>query len=240
MVGIAMTPLIQSMVRAFAKAGRDPTEFHWFDATECIAGTKEVPRYPLTGMRSPFEKCMLCVEKVTDNYGRLLMGISVTGADPEKGITLALWRLLNNDEPSVIRTIEYLVTNGDQWHRVMDENGAPIDEKFIRYTLDFLWTWLDAMSRRAEAYVPVEKSAAVNRRRAKHGKAPIYEWRTVLIEPVQPKQASQGGAHASPRLHDRRGHLRHLRSGKNVWVRPCKVGDASKGVVFHDYKVVAA
>ena len=27
--------------------------------------------------------------------------------------------------------------------------------------------------------------------------------------------------------------------GKNVWVKPHKVGDASKGYVFHDYQVMA-
>ena len=25
--------------------------------------------------------------------------------------------------------------------------------------------------------------------------------------------------------------------GRIVWVRPCKVGDASRGTVFHDYQV---
>ena len=47
----------------------------------------------------------------------------------------------------------------------------------------------------------------------------------------------KGGTHASPRLHDRRGHSRRLPDGRIVWVRPCKVGDASRGVVFHDYQV---
>lgn len=63
--------------------------------------------------------------------------------------------------------------------------------------------------------------------------------RTVIIEPSQAKAHPTGGTHASPRLHDRRGHLRRLRGGKNVWVRPCKVGDASLGAVFHDYEVAA-
>jgi len=40
-----------------------------------------------------------------------------------------------------------------------------------------------------------------------------------------------------PRLHERRGHLRRLKTGKNVWVKSCKVGDASKGAIFHDYAI---
>lgn len=41
-------------------------------------------------------------------------------------------------------------------------------------------------------------------------------------------------------LHDRRGHLRKLASGKTVWIKQCKVGKASLGTVFHDYEVRAA
>jgi hypothetical protein len=40
-------------------------------------------------------------------------------------------------------------------------------------------------------------------------------------------------------LHDRRGHWRYIKkSNKQVWVLPCKIGDASKGAVFKDYKVM--
>ena len=60
--------------------------------------------------------------------------------------------------------------------------------------------------------------------------------KTGKIEPPKPKGESQGGTHASPRLHDRRGHWRNTRSGKRVWVKQCKVGDPSKGSVFHDYR----
>jgi hypothetical protein len=30
-----------------------------------------------------------------------------------------------------------------------------------------------------------------------------------------------------------------LSNGKNVWVKACKVGNATAGVVFHDYKIEA-
>ena len=41
-------------------------------------------------------------------------------------------------------------------------------------------------------------------------------------------------------VHDRRGHWRTYPSGKRGWVKACKVGDASKGVVFKDYEVVTS
>jgi hypothetical protein len=44
------------------------------------------------------------------------------------------------------------------------------------------------------------------------------------------------GTHASPRLHWRRGHIRHL-SDRTTWVRPTLVGGDEGGTVLHDYRV---
>ena len=57
------------------------------------------------------------------------------------------------------------------------------------------------------------------------------------IEPSKPKNDPQGGTHASPRWHERRGHWRTMKSGKKVWVKNCEVGDKTLGAVFHDYKI---
>jgi hypothetical protein len=46
-----------------------------------------------------------------------------------------------------------------------------------------------------------------------------------------------GGSHASPRWHERRGHWRHLKDGKEVWVRHCEVGLPGRGGALHDYLV---
>jgi hypothetical protein len=67
----------------------------------------------------------------------------------------------------------------------------------------------------------------------------MYEWKTVILKPAKPRSESLGGTHASPRLHERRGHLRRMRSGKEVWVKPHKVGNVKLGVIFHDYEVRA-
>ena len=40
------------------------------------------------------------------------------------------------------------------------------------------------------------------------------------------------------REHGRRGHERHLKSGKVVWVRDCKVGSSRLGKVVKDYKLI--
>ena len=40
------------------------------------------------------------------------------------------------------------------------------------------------------------------------------------------------------REHGRRGHERHLKSGKVIWVRDCKVGSSRLGKVVKDYKLI--
>jgi hypothetical protein len=115
------------------------------------------------------------------------------------------------------------------------EAGDTIDQKEAEMILGFVSAWYGSMAQRSTAYVPTVAKTFTNQRKIAQGKTPSYDWHTVVIEAVQPKGKPQGGTHASPRLHDRRGHLRRLRSGKNVWVKPCKVGDPTKGIVWKDY-----
>lgn len=234
-----MTPLIRSMVRAVSEIGKDPTEIHWFDATGCFSDREEVQQDPLHTMRPPFDKCIVCWEGKSTNQERMEMHIVTAGADPEEGIVLTAWRVPKDGPPIVSPMLVYAVDGGVVKYGPVEENET-IDPKEAQMILGFVSAWLGSLSRRAESYIPFVKQTFTNRRKIAQGKAPTYEWRTVVIEPVQAKREHQGGTHASPRLHDRRGHLRRLRSGKNVWVRACKVGDANKGAVFHDYKIAEA
>jgi len=115
-------------------------------------------------------------------------------------------------------------------------NGAPVHSA-VQAPINLLTIYLRSIHSPAPipGYTPVDKQKFVNKKRIAKGKAPIYEWTTVVIEPPKPKVEPKGGTHASPRLHDRRGHYRKLRNGKLAWVKACKVGDASKGTVFKDY-----
>lgn len=82
--------------------------------------------------------------------------------------------------------------------------------------------------------------AKLNKKRLSRGKPPLYEYTILDIDPMRPQAArnpSQGGTHASPRFHLRRGHLRRLRSGKVVHVRATSVGDATRGTVGKDYRI---
>lgn len=234
-----MTPLIRSTVRYISQAGQDPTEMQWFDATGCLADRSEVKQDPLLFLRPPFEKCMVCFEGKSTNHEHMEMHMITVGTDPEEGIVLSVWRAPHGAKPIKAPMMVYAIDGGLVRYGPVDED-EPIDEQQAQMVLGFMSAWLGSLSQRAESYVPSVKPTFTNLRKIKQGKVPTYEWRTVVIEPVQANREHQGGTHASPRLHDRRGHLRRLRSGKNVWVRECKVGDPSKGVVFHDYKVKAS
>ena len=234
-----MTPLIQSIVNLFNEGEQDPAELYWFDITGCLADKENVLPDILYVLRPPFEKCMVCWEGRSANHERMVMFMSAVGSDPEVGVILSVWRAPYGSKAVASPMIVYVVDDGLVRYGPVEES-EPIDEGEAQMILGFASAWLRSLSRRAEAYQPVVRPTFTNRRKIAQGKKPTYEWRTVVIEPSQPRQEPQGGTHASPRLHDRRGHLRRLRSGKNVWVRPCKVGDAARGVVFHDYKVVAA
>lgn len=70
----------------------------------------------------------------------------------------------------------------------------------------------------------------------------FYEIHRVTIDPTTvlvTNKEHQGGTHASPRWHERRGYWRTMKkSGKRVWVRACEVGKKSNGMVYKDYEVV--
>jgi hypothetical protein len=81
---------------------------------------------------------------------------------------------------------------------------------------------------------------AVNQRRIKDGKVPMYETRTLWIDVPNFDNVSvewQGGTHRSPRQHLRRGHIRNLQSGKKVWVNATVVGAKENGFIRKDYAI---
>lgn len=85
--------------------------------------------------------------------------------------------------------------------------------------------------------------AALNKKRSKAGKVPLFSYRTLHLAADVVRTVQKGGApaaeRAAPRLHLRRGHIRRLPSGAKVWVRACMVGDAGRGFHFKDYHVHA-
>jgi len=83
----------------------------------------------------------------------------------------------------------------------------------------------------------------LNKKRAKKGRIPMYEYKIldivadVLQAPQSASKPHQGGTHASPRMHKRRGHVRRLRSGRTTWVRNAIIGKPGHGSVEKEYSV---
>jgi hypothetical protein len=95
------------------------------------------------------------------------------------------------------------------------------------------------LTQASAGYRATVQNTFLNKKRQAKGKSAMtFDWHLVDIRPVVLKGEGQGGTHASPRLHDRRGHWRTYKAtGKRVWVKDCKVGDARKGIVFKDYAI---
>jgi len=233
------TQLVRSTMRFMSGAGIDPTELQWFDATGMFQDKTHVGSDPLLECRPPFEKCMVVFEGKTTSGNPMEMFMTVVGTDPEDGIVMSVWRAPAGGQPIASPMLVYAIDGSQVRYGAIDENEQ-IGEKEAQMILGFVSAWYNSLSQRVQSYKPILRNTFTNRRKIQQGKAPTYDWTTVHIEPAKPRLDSKGRTHASPRLHDRRGHLRRLTTGKNVWVKACKVGDASKGAIFHDYKIEAA
>lgn len=86
-------------------------------------------------------------------------------------------------------------------------------------------------------HTTVSASNKLNTARKKRGAQPIPSYVAVDAEPYAAAvserrhygRSNQGGTHASPLPHIRRGHVRRLHSGSKVWVRDCLVNVKKDG-----------
>lgn len=109
-------------------------------------------------------------------------------------------------------------------------------------TMIFAWAQIRAISIALDAEVAtrdvVRASTALNERRRKDGKVPLYDFHVVALRGRQVRQhlPSAHGTHRSPRLHFRRGHWRHYEAHK-TWVRWTLVGDPELGFIDKAYRL---
>ena len=101
---------------------------------------------------------------------------------------------------------------------------------------------IEALSCSNVSHEPIQRADnAVNARRVRAGKLPLYEIRMLTITVPERKVTARshpGGTHASPREHLRRGHIRNLSDGKKVWVQSCVVsGGYENGKISKGYSV---
>ncbi len=230
------TQLVRSSMKLMADAGVDLVDIKWFDMTGAFSDSQRADLDPVMTHRPPFDKCFVVWQGKTKSHPNYEVLMMVAGEDPEEGIAIAMWKGPSGTLLKPMPAMFYFIEDDNIRYGSADEKN-PVDKEIAELMLAQLGAWYGAMDRRIEAYVPSVRDTFTNRRKIQQGKLPTYDWTTVWIEPAKPRAEDKGGTHASPRLHERRGHLRRLKTGKNVWVKAHKVGDVTKGTIFHDYAI---
>jgi hypothetical protein len=217
-----MTPL----VREIAALSPDvATSCVWFDVGEL---PKNYDLDALVGSRLPFEQCAIVARSSWDN-GKIVL-LAVAGDDSPVLLTL---RVLYPDRFVKVPTFAIVTEGSVGAFGVDDEEEA--QESDIKQVMGIYAHFIAVTN--PPGYRATSKASITNKRREAKGKPPlVYSWHTVIIEPPNGKRDTSGGAHATPRQHERRGHWRTCSNGKRVWVRNCLVGDPARGFVSKDYQ----
>jgi hypothetical protein len=232
-----MTPLIREWTSILGSEDPHFVECHWFDMSDVFhPDALQNVTLSLDGYRPPFEKTVIVARGFKAGVAHDFL-CYLLGSDPEQGIILNTWIGRKGQKPASFPTLIYVISDSQVFCSPV-EDGETISDVDREMILRMVAMFYATLNRGASAHFPRVKEGLTSRRLRAKGRAPLYDWVTVEVAPVKPKAAPQGGTHASPRAHDRRGHLRRLPSGKSVWVRPCRVGNEANGFVFHDYKIV--
>lgn len=223
-----MTPLIASMIKRTPDADR----YMWFDIGTLGGEVVEMDGSDPIASRIPYPRCAVCLIEDGDPGC-----IYIEQRDNGLQVTGGLCVIAGIERP--LSPVGLLFAP-EQGYYIDDDK--PAAKEVARQILVTIADWMRSMEPGCNAYAITAKASHINRKRAAKGKGPIaYDWHTVTISPrATPNVAiatPDVAHHASPRAHDRRGHWRTYPSGKRGWVKDCKVGDASKGAIFKDYRI---
>ena len=218
-----MTPLIQKLV----PLTRNAEQFHWFDIGEMSPDLTVIDGSDPIASRLAFPQCAFAYTE-----------------DGDPGVLL----MTQLNETSI--HVSGLASHRSQWFEVRpltliydqaagySGEGKGVTSEQLRTALVNVAYCARLLDQGASAFAIDAQRCHINTARAKKGKGPLkFAWHTVTIAPRPGPNEQKGGTHTSPRLHDRRGHWRNYASGKKGWVKECKVGSPSKGIVFKDYKI---
>jgi len=126
--------------------------------------------------------------------------------------------------PSYIDRLVELYGYDDGMRVAMDDNAD----------IGSVFELIEALSCSNVRHDSIQKAdPAVNRRRQKSGKAPLFDIHALTIEvpgrTAGPRRESLGGTHASPREHLRRGHIRRYADGKRIMIPSTVVNPGGGG-----------
>lgn len=233
-----MTPAIRKWAEWWIKETEGKYDlWHWFDISDCVSDPAIVSAQRwLPDHRPPFKKTTVVCNSVINGVEHEIM-LSLSGSCPDEGIRFAMATRRGNEEPRVYQPGWYAVRNNQLYtDAVKGEPERWTKGREIALMVASLFYRALYESKKTAHLMVIEKTFS-NQWRMEKGKLPKYTWETLVVGSEAIVREDRGGTHASPRQHDRRGHQRRLRSGKVVWVKPCKVGSAARGAVFKDYAV---
>lgn len=217
-----MTPLIQKAV----KFAPEPETALWFDVGQMASvSAMQVPaeflmnlpsqRTGIAGLDTSGKDFMLMLTK--GDYSVTVSGCSIYHG----GKYFPPYTYVSTNDG-------FKVYTGDK--RITTDDVKPVHRMVLAVMIK--------LAEHSQGYKPTPQRTFINQKRQAKGKPALtFDWHTVVIEPPKQKNDPQGGTHASPRMHQVRGHWRTYKSGKRGWVNECWKGDASKGTVFKDYKI---
>ena len=238
-----MTPLITKTVRFFPDIAAD---YKWFDVADIDNGLNTVHEENMYWIKQPlpFSKCAIAgIDMDGQTYAVLV------SQEPDGKWLIRAANTLkehNNligqiDPVFRIDPMEEDVSDGitiffEDERVYKNKTSLAIETSTISIVV--IATFLRNLNKQtiATVYTPIPSKNHAKRLRQK--KLPLFDWHTVVIEPRKQKNEALGGTHATPRLHEVRGHW-VTRNNKRFWRKPHKRGDATKGIVFRDYKIAA-
>jgi len=123
-------------------------------------------------------------------------------------------------------------------HRLQNGHSDELLSKDCAQELAAVAELISALSCVNVSTMTIDPPKELNKKRDARGKLPFLSYKVLEIKASRhhSENEPQGGTHASPRVHLRRGHIRRLESG-NVWVNACVVGNKALGMVTKDYRV---
>jgi hypothetical protein len=244
-----MTPLIAEMVACVAEKA---DEWTWFDIDEVWKSSIDeyVEKDTFKGLLNPlpFRRCAIVAEnKYNEKFSLVIteaVAINVPAPlkEGQRVTSVAGFKLGTDKKVYALPLFSFdpFTYSEDSKKMIIhfDKPEYGKNENLVagaRYALMTISFWLELLNTEKVAVHTAAKKAN-HAKRIRQGKKPMFDWHTVVLEPRSQKSEYLGGTHSSPRLHDVRGHW-VVRGNKKFWRKPHKRGDASKGVIFHDYKL---
>jgi hypothetical protein len=187
--------------------------------------------------RLPYAECMFEVERAT---GASIISSVVWLAERDTKVAASVFFILPGQRVAVGGN--YVIdrsTGESEWSCPLHMSGASKTEQGVMQAatesaLAAVGLGLRVLNCCNVKTEVIAAPAALNKKRAKSGKPALYEYRVLVLRSAEKVRLNGGGSHASPRIHLRRGHIKHRRTG-DFWWEPCVVGDRRRGVVMKDY-----